>query len=145
MKNSLVITGHGRYGTMIKGSIEFLAGGNDEIEYIDFTEDDNDVTLKEKMKETIDKHKEDNVLFICDILGGTPFKCAAELSIENENLEVIAGCNVSSIIEAIFQKDSMGISELADFIVDSSQKSTGRFVKNFTVNNSNDEEDGLGI
>lgn len=145
MENILVITGHGRYATMVRGSIEFLAGGNEGIEYIDFTEDDNDVTLKEKMKKTMDRHKEDTALFICDILGGTPFKCAAELSIENENIEVIAGCNVGSIIEAIFQKDNMSISELADFVVNSSKNSTGRFIKNLTSNNSNDEEDTIGI
>lgn len=145
MKNVLIITGHGKYATLIKSSIEFLAGGNEEIEYIDFTEDDNDVTLKEKMRGKLNEYKDYNALFICDILGGTPFKCAAELSIENENIEVIAGCNVGSIIEAIFQKDTIEISELADFIINSSKNSTGRFIRNLTSNNSKGEEDGIGI
>ncbi|MFL0252637.1 PTS fructose transporter subunit IIA [Clostridium neuense] len=145
MKNILFVTGHGKYASLIKTSIEFLAGGNEEIEYIDFTEDDNDATLKDKMREKLNEHKQDKALFICDILGGTPFKCAAELSLENENIEVIAGCNVGSIIEAIFQKDTMDIGTLADFVINSSKNSTGRFVKKFTDNNSINEEASEGI
>lgn len=145
MKNILIITGHGKYASLIRSSIEFLAGANEEIEYIDFTENDNDITLKKKFREKLEAHKDDKALFICDILGGTPFKCAAELSIENEKIEVVAGCNVGAIIEVIFQKDTMDIGELADFIVNSSKNSTGRFIKKFTDNNSINEEASEGI
>ncbi|PJI09217.1 MULTISPECIES: hypothetical protein [Clostridium] len=139
MKNILIISGHGKYATMIKSSIEFLAGGSDEIEYIDFTDKDTDITLKEKMKKVLVKYENDNVLFVCDILGGTPFKCAVELSIGKDSIEVTAGCNVSSIIESIFQKNSMSISELADFIIESSKNSTGKFVMKKEVRTDNSE------
>lgn len=139
MKNILIISGHGKYATMIKSSIEFLAGKNDEIEYIDFTDEDTDITLKEKMKNVLQKYQYDNVLFVCDILGGTPFKCAVELSIGKDNIEVTAGCNVGSIIESIFQKNGMSISELADFIVESSKNSTGRFVIKQEAHTDNSE------
>ena len=127
MKNILVVTGHGKYATSIKSTLEMLAGENDEVKYIDFTQEDNDITLKRKMQIIIDENIGLGILFVCDLLGGTPFKSAVELSIVNENIEVVAGCNVGSILETTFQLENADIGELADLIVESSIKSTLRF------------------
>ena len=130
MENIIVVTGHGKYATAIKSTLEVLAGCNDEVKYIDFTEADTDITLKAKMQIVIDENIGLGILFVCDLLGGTPFKSAVELSITNENIEVVAGCNVGSILETSFQLGSAVIGELADLIVESSIRSTLRFKRN---------------
>mgnify|MGYP001455812073 CR=1 FL=1 len=145
MGNILIVTGHGRYATAIKSTLEILAGRNDDIKYIDFTEEDTDITLKEKMKLEIDVNKGYGILFVCDLLGGTPFKSAVELSISNENIEVVAGCNVGAILEISLQLDSMPVDELADFIVDTSNKSTIRFRENALNIVSDDLDNDMGI
>lgn len=145
MENILVISGHGRYATAIKESLEVLAGSNEAVKFIDFTVDDSDVTLKEKMSVVIKENMNSGILFICDILGGTPFKVAVELSIENEEIEVVAGCNLGAILEMSLQLDSMVVGELADSIVSTSNKSTIRFVKNTFHVVSNDLDSDLGI
>jgi len=145
MGNILIVTGHGRYATSIKSTLEFLAGCNDDIKYIDFTQDDTDITLKEKMQTVIDANIDCGVLFVCDLLGGTPFKSAVELSILNDNIEVVAGCNVGSILEITFQLENKTIGELADLIVESSIKSTLRFKRNTTKNKEEDLKPESGI
>lgn len=145
MKSILVITGHGKYATSIKSTLEMLAGGNDEVKYIDFTEEDNDITLKGKMQIVIDANIGLGILFVCDLLGGTPFKSAVELSILNENIEVVAGCNLGSILETIFQLENTVIGELADSIVNLSNKSTIRFRKNAFHVASDDLDSDMGI
>lgn len=145
MGNILIVTGHGRYATSIKSTLEILAGRNDDIKYIDFTEEDTDITLKEKMKLEIDVNKGYGVLFVCDLLGGTPFKSAVELSISSENIEVVAGCNVGSILEISLQLDSMPVGELADFMINTSNKSTIRFRKNAFNIVSDDLDNDMGI
>lgn len=145
MKGIMIVTGHGQYATSIKSSLEVLAGDNDEVKFIDFTEDDNDVTLKKKMQKVLDEYNDYQILFICDILGGTPFKTAVELSISMDNIEVVAGCNIGSIIEATFQKDIMEIGELADFIVTTSINSTMRFVRNVPNNTIDNSVSDFGI
>ena len=145
MKNILVVTGHGKYATSIKSTLEVLAGCNDEVKYIDFTEDDTDVTLKGKMQIVIDGNTGIGILFVCDLLGGTPFKSAVDLSIINENIEVVAGCNVGSILETTFQLENMTIYELADLIVESSIKSTVRFKNNIFQTKVEDFDSDLGI
>jgi PTS system N-acetylgalactosamine-specific IIA component len=100
-----------------------------DIHYIDFLMEDNDITLKEKMLEIINQNPNSQILFICDILGGTPYKLAAEIANYNDNIEVIVGCNIMSIIDGSFQKDNLSLEDLAKFMVESSKNSTIKFEK----------------
>ena len=145
MRNKLVISGHGEYATSVRSTLEFLAGKNDEIRYIDFTQEDTDITLKDKMQKVLDENIDSGILFACDILGGTPFKCAVELSILKNNIEVVAGCNIGSMLETSFNLGSLVVSELADLIVASSIKSTIRFKLNALPNKQEDLESEMGI
>lgn len=129
MKKLIIISGHGNYATGLQSTIELLAGHNGDMFFIDFTVDDTDVTLKEKIINVVNSNSDAGVLFVCDILGGTPFKIAAEIANDNENMEVVVGCNVGSIIESIFQRDDLSIMELAEAIVNTSKSSTMRFEK----------------
>lgn len=147
MKNKIIIVGHGNYGTGTESSIKLLAGHNDGVEFIDFLEEDTDVTLKEKINQAITKDKASQTLFVCDLLGGTPFKVCVELSYEKENMEVTAGCNIGAILEAILLKDSMEIGKLADRVVNGTKDTAVRFSKNKKVATTCDgnlsTEDGI--
>lgn len=129
MNTIFIICGHGNYSTGLQSSIELLLGNKEDIRSIDFLVEDNDITLKERMLEIIDQNPNFRTLFICDILGGTPYKRAAEIANYNDSIEVIVGCNVTSIIEGYFQKDNLSLEDLGNFIVESSKNSTMRFEK----------------
>ncbi|GBF10191.1 PTS sugar transporter subunit IIA [Tepidibacillus sp. HK-1] len=145
MKKIMIVSGHGNYATGLQNSIELLAGKNDDLYFIDFTANDTDLTLKEKMANVVKENQDSQILFICDILGGTPFKVAAEIANDHDYMEVVAGCNIASILEALFQKETLSISELADFIVYSSKQATIRFQKitNFQVESNQELEEGI--
>lgn len=102
MKTILILCGHGRYASGVGSTVEMLAGKHEDLYLIDFLEEDSDVTLKEKMIRIVKDHDEAQVLFICDLLGGTPYKVSAELANFNPLMEVVAGCNIASIMEALF-------------------------------------------
>lgn len=129
MSKIFIVTGHGNYAEGIRSSIEMLLGVNKEVYFVDFDEDDTDISLKNKYLQIMDKNKDSNVLFICDILGGTPYKVAAGLTNENPNMEVVAGCNIGSMIEAFMNREDYTIGQLADFIVETSKRFTVRFAK----------------
>jgi PTS system N-acetylgalactosamine-specific IIA component len=146
MKKIIVISGHGHFAAGIQSSIELLAGKNEDVCFIDFLVNDTDVTLKEKFNILLNQNPDSQVLFVCDIFGGTPFKTAAELWKDNENIEVVAGCNVGSIIQAIFQRDSVSLGQIAENIINSSKRSTIRLNKadlNEKFCSSPDMEDGI--
>ena len=145
MSNLLIISGHGQYASGIQSSLELLAGSNELVKCIDFTVDDNEITLKQKMTEALELKPVDGVLFVCDIVGGTPFKCAVELAILNDNFEVVAGCNLGAILEMSLQLDFTSINEIASTIVACSRESTMRFEKDKILKSINIAEDSMGI
>jgi len=125
----LIITGHGLYASGLRSSLELLAGPNEDVHFLDFPAEMTEQGLKQRMEEVIQSFPEEELLFICDILGGTPYKNAAILANVTDRIEVVAGCNIGSILEVIFQKDHMPLVDLADLVVDSSKKYTVRFEK----------------
>jgi PTS system N-acetylgalactosamine-specific IIA component len=129
MESIIIISGHGTYATALKNTIELVAGANTDMYFIDFLMTDTETTLQGKIHTVLNKNIEKQVLFVCDILGGTPFKIAAEIANNNTNIEVVAGVNVGSIIEVMFQKDELSISDLSDLIIEASKKSTIKFIK----------------
>ena len=129
MRSIIIVSGHGNYATGMKSAFELLAGPNENFNFIDFTAEDSDETLRKKFSEEINKNMNAPILFFCDIIGGTPFKTAALIANDKDNMEVVAGGNLVSLIEASFQNDIMPIRELAEAVVNSSINSTSLFKK----------------
>lgn len=49
MNKILLICGHAKYATGIMSTLELIVGKNKDVYSVDFTEDDSDVTLREKI------------------------------------------------------------------------------------------------
>lgn len=145
MKTILILCGHGRYASGVGSTVEMLAGKHEDLYLLDFMEEDSDVTLKEKMIRIVKDHDGEQVLLICDLLGGTPYKVSAELANFNPLMEVVAGCNIAAIMEALFRKDDLSIQELADFIVNASKEATVKFRKISGNQKTYGAGDGEGI
>jgi N-acetylgalactosamine PTS system EIIA component len=138
----IIVTGHGHFATGIQNAVELLAGKNEDVFFVDFVVSDSDTSLKEKLEKVVLENAESDILFFCDLVGGTPYKTAATLAFNNDRLEVVAGCNIGSLIEVLFTKESYGISELAQQIVMISHSATGVFEKR---TNKKEEEITDGI
>lgn len=124
----MIITGHGSYASGIKSTVDLIAGSNHNIAYVDFLMEDTSDDLKNKLKLEIETQAEVGTVFVCDLIGGTPFKMAAELALETNHLEVIAGCNIGAVVEGLIKMPHMAPSELADYM----QEATVRSVMKFT-------------
>lgn len=141
-KNSIIITGHGSYASGIKSSINLILGEHSDLYFIDFLKEDSSEDLLEKFKNNIKNNNINDLVFVCDLLGGTPFNTAVNLSLENENFYVTSGCNLNSILEGILQKDTCTANELADMLVDKTKSTTLKFTID-TNNSSNNEDNGI--
>jgi len=139
MHNIIIIIGHGNYATGLKSSIELISGASDGLYAIDFIENDSDLTLKYKIKKILDQYHDLPALIVSDIVGGTPFKVAAEFAVSGDKkIELVAGCNLSALLEIVLQKDELTIAELAGLAV----KTTKNSVLNFTQYNEDYKNDG---
>jgi PTS system N-acetylgalactosamine-specific IIA component len=139
MKNIIVITGHAHYATGLLSSFEMIAGKNNDIIALDFVGND----ISKEYEEIILKNTYDNILFICDLVGGTPFKEAQKISYDRDNIEVVVGCNLGSLLEISMIKDSLNLNDLVSKIISSSQKNIIHFDKNKILDRKEQNDEGI--
>ena len=144
-KNIIIITGHGHYATGIKSFIKEVAGDIPNVEFVDFHSDVSVDGLKETFDRKVKESKNSNILFIADIIGGTPFNKAVEISAENPCISVVAGCNPGSILEACLIKDETGLEELCESAVENTKNNVVKFEIEVLENVENVESFEEGI
>lgn len=112
----LVVVAHGHFATGAASAIELIAGKQEEVAVIDFSEGMSAQTVKEKIvAELVDQSE---VLVLSDLLGGTPFKVSTELMAEfNGKMNVLSGLNLAMLIEAVFARNMLSFDELVDKLV----------------------------
>lgn len=120
----VIILGHGKYASGLKSNLGMLLGELEHFKYVDFLVDDSKEELNEKIDKAVKGHNGD-VLFVCDLAGGTPFREACLRKVEHPNYEVIAGINTAGIAEIAYLSDSA--STLADLAVNASKETTLKF------------------
>ena len=95
----IIITGHGRFGSGLKSSLDLIVGSFDFVKPVDFTEEKTPESLKEEISKLI-KESNNKVYIFSDLVGGTPFKVSSELTLEHTNTEVFSGTNLPMLVEA---------------------------------------------
>ena len=125
----LLITGHGNFATGVTSSVDLIAGKQENYQAIDFLPTYNLDDLDREMKKALDNLKDcSGVLILCDLLGGTPFNKAAELSTQYQNVSVVAGTNLSMLLEvAMTRKFEEDLNALADAAIESGKEQIAKY------------------
>lgn len=139
-KINTIVTGHGNFASGLGSSLRLLAGQQENIKLIDFTESMDEESLSEKLKEAM--VEDTPTLFFTDLAGGTPFKEAAKISIDRKNVEVVAGCNLASLLESVFVEYDNVLSYAENLVKIS--KNTAQ-VADFSDDGSSEDEAEDGI
>ena len=139
MKQIIIITGHNNFASGILSSLNMIAGSKDNIYAVDFLNDDNDNSLEDKFNKIINDNKDSEILFTCDLMGGTPFKVASKLAFTNDNYEVVTGINLGGLIDTSMKLDKMSIGELKTSCKEASIKSVIPLEKVITKEESSSE------
>ena len=95
----IIITGHGRFASGLKTSLDLIVGNFDFVKPVDFTEDKSPESLKEEINSFI-KSTDKKIYVLTDLVGGTPFKVSSELTLEYPNVEVFCRTNLPMLVEA---------------------------------------------
>ena len=139
MKQIIIITGHNNFASGILSSLTMIAGAKDNVFAVDFLSDDNDESLEGKFNKIISDNKDSEILFVCDLMGGTPFKVTSKLAFTNDNYEVVTGINLGGLIDTSMKLDKMSIGELKTSCKDASIKSVIPLEKVITKEESSSE------
>lgn len=98
----MIITGHGQFATGFQSAIELIAGEQKNIAYVDFLENTTTDKLENSLRKAVSKLDGGNgILFLADLIGGSPFKISAQISRDLEGSGIVGGINLPMILELI--------------------------------------------
>lgn len=139
----IIITGHGRFSEGMISSIEMIAGKTESLIGVNFLETESTEDLDKHLIEAYNQlmHKNDGVIIVSDLLGGSPFKSAATLSVKLENVSVLAGINLASCLELIFARISeTDALKLADIMLEKDSNQLLKFTLPVRTERDENEE-----
>lgn len=121
----IILASHGDFAEGILQSGTMIFGEQENVKAVTLHPSDNPESLKDKMKEavaTFDNSEE--VLFLVDLWGGTPFNQASRLCEEHKDKWIIvSGLNLPMLIEAYSSRsDTESAQELANTIIASAKE-----------------------
>lgn len=103
----LLVTGHAQFASGITSACQLICGELQDYEVVDFASTDSEEILKQNLNAAFDRLQHcDGILVFTDLLGGSPFKTAVILSLERQNIKVMAGTNLPTLIETNMMRAS---------------------------------------
>lgn len=101
----IILVGHGNFGTGMLSSLELLSGTPEYCKAIDFLSGMTQEDLEEQVLALVHAEGWTKTVLLTDIVGGTPFKAAVKLSLEDPEIRVIAGINLPVLLQLAVDAD----------------------------------------
>ena len=102
----IIIATHGEFAAGIKQSSSMILGEQEKVESVVFMPNEGPDDLYRKLQEAIIKLETEEILFLVDLWGGSPFNQANRLLEESpENRAIVAGLNLPMLLEAYGERE----------------------------------------
>lgn len=107
MSIAIIIATHGVAAEQLLKTTEMLIGEQSDVAYIDFVPGENAETIigKYQAKLADELAHCDQVLFLVDTWGGSPFNAANRVVDGKENMNIVTGVNVPMLVETFMARD----------------------------------------
>lgn len=138
----IIVSGHGEFATTIEKTLEYIVGRQDNIDYINFNNGMGTKELEEEYRKSILKSIDEEILFLTDLAGGTPFSTAVTLSQNMKNAYILGGINIPTILAAIEYREEDSLEKVVNEIVNHGKESLVIFQKQELSDNS-ESDDGI--
>lgn len=138
----IIITGHGQFATSMEQTIKYILGEQSNIYFVDFNNGMGNKELEDKLKNILHTLNSNQVLFLTDLAGGTPFSTAVLLSEGNPGYKVFGGCNMPMVVSALELSEEDDINSIAEEILNFAKDGIMLFGSSVNVD-AIDDEDGI--
>ena len=109
---SIILSGHGGFATGLEKAMKQILGEQEQFIAIDFPETSSTALLTSQFEAAISALDEsEGLVFLTDLLGGTPFRVASTMALEQPGREVITGINLQLLLEMVLERDSLSSKE----------------------------------
>ncbi|CAI0993141.1 MULTISPECIES: PTS galactosamine/N-acetylgalactosamine transporter subunit IIA [Serratia] len=111
----IVITGHGGFASGLLQAVEQVVGPQPYCVAVNFPEQMSTGELKAALISALaEVAQPDGVVFLTDMLGGSPFRCASELADTHGDCEVLTGVNMQLAAEMMLERDGLSLDEFRE-------------------------------
>lgn len=121
MSIAIIIATHGVAAEQLLRTTEMLIGEQENVAFIDFVPGENAETIMEKYQAKLAgelSHCE-QVLFMVDTWGGSPFNAANRVADGKDNMEIVTGVNIPMLVETFMARDdNPSLEELAEIALE---------------------------
>ena len=137
----IILAAHGNLSIEMKNTAEMIFGKLKKCSTITFVPGENTETLKSKFNELINNfNKDENILIIVDLFGGSPYNAAFEVAMKNNNIEILTGLSVPMLLDVLAQRES-GIEVIEDLFEKLNKEEYIRSFKKMFKEIKNDEDE----
>ncbi|QKF98375.1 PTS sugar transporter subunit IIA [Aeromonas hydrophila] len=111
----IIICGHGGFASGMEQAMLQILGEQDAVIAIDFPESSTTALLQDQCETALTQvERGDGVVFLTDLLGGTPFRVASTLALRQPGREVVTGTNLQLLLEMVMERGELTPSEFRE-------------------------------
>ena len=104
----IILTGHGGFASGMAQAMKQILGEQPHFIAIDFPESSTTALLTTQLEQAVaELDNADGLVFLTDLLGGTPFRVASTLAMQKPGREVITGTNLQLLLEMALDRDGL--------------------------------------
>ena len=123
----IVVMGHGGYAKGVQSNLEMVVGLPDNFHFVDLEKNEDLATFEKKVNNLVSEFKDDQILFVCDLLGASPFRVAALLTANNSDRYcTLSGINMMAFMELAMPSDE-SLEKIAARAVETTKESVSKF------------------
>ena len=104
----IILTGHGGFASGMEKAMKQILGEQEQFIAIDFPADSSTALLTSQMESALaELDQTEGIVFLTDLLGGTPFRVASTMAIQQPGWEVITGTNLQLLLEMAMEREGL--------------------------------------
>ena len=109
---AIIVSGHGQLSTGLLDGFKMIFGHDDKIIAGAFLKGEGIPQLQEKYQAVMARFPDDNILFLVDVFGGTPYNSAVQLVFDHPAADVVTGVNLPMLLELAATKETSDLEAL---------------------------------
>ncbi|WP_333496304.1 PTS galactosamine/N-acetylgalactosamine transporter subunit IIA [Kluyvera sp. CHPC 1.251] len=108
----IILCGHGGFASGLEQAMKQILGEQPQFIAIDFPETSTTALLTSQLEAAMARlDAQQEIVFLTDLLGGTPFRVASTLAMQTAGCEVITGTNLQLLLEMAMDRDGLNSTE----------------------------------
>lgn len=110
----VIVATHGEFGNVLLSSLQVILGEPEGMTAVTLSPEDSLESFKSKVEKALEKvdPKGEGSLILVDMLGGTPFNVAIQMT-QQRKLQVVTGVNLPMLVKVASHRNEADLRNLA--------------------------------